>query len=106
MKRKVLQVVGGMDRGGLETWLMHVFRHIDRDEFQIDFLVHRDREGAYDSEIRSLAGRIYFGGDPAHPIAYGRRVRRILDEHGPYDVVHSHVYWYSGYVLRIAHRAG
>ncbi len=37
---RVLQVLGGMNRGGIETWLMHVLRHIDRDRFQIDFLVH------------------------------------------------------------------
>jgi hypothetical protein len=39
---RVLQIVGGMNRGGIETWLMHVLRHIDRDRFQIDFVVHVD----------------------------------------------------------------
>ena len=28
MRRKILHVVGGMDRGGVETWLMHVMREI------------------------------------------------------------------------------
>ncbi len=40
---RILQVVGGMERGGLETWLMHILRNIDRDRFKIDFLVHLDR---------------------------------------------------------------
>ena len=25
---RVLQVIGGMNRGGIETWLMHVLRHL------------------------------------------------------------------------------
>ena len=37
---RVLHVLGGMNRGGVETWLMHVLRHIDRNRFRMDFLVH------------------------------------------------------------------
>ena len=32
---RILHVVGGLNRGGVETWLMHVLRHIDRDRFQL-----------------------------------------------------------------------
>ncbi|PSB60813.1 glycosyltransferase, partial [Chroococcidiopsis cubana CCALA 043] len=51
---RILQVVGGMNRGGIETWLINVLRHIDRDRFQIDFLVHTTQPCAYDNEIRAL----------------------------------------------------
>lgn len=27
----ILHIVGGMNRGGIEAWLIHVLRHIDRD---------------------------------------------------------------------------
>src|SRR4051812_47049779 len=37
---RVLQVVGGMTRGGVETWLLNVLRKIDRSQLQMDFLVH------------------------------------------------------------------
>ena len=44
---------------------------------------------------------------PLHvPIRYTRNLRRILREYGPYDVVHSHVHYFSGLVLRIAADAG
>lgn len=36
-KVKVLHVLGRLDRGGVETWLMHVLRHIDRERFQLVF---------------------------------------------------------------------
>ncbi|HEV3257599.1 MAG TPA: glycosyltransferase [Gemmataceae bacterium] len=106
MPLRILHVVGSMDRGGIETWLMHVLRHTDRDRFAMDFLVHTTRPGAYDEEIRALGGRILRCLRPSRPWAYARCFRRILRECGPYDVVHSHVHHYSGHVLRLAHRAG
>jgi len=102
----VLHVVGGMNRGGVETWLMHVLRHIDRERFQMDFLVHTTQECAYDEEIRALGAKIIPCLHPRRPWIYARNFKRILREDGAYDVVHSHVHHYSGHVLRLAHQAG
>lgn len=99
---RILHVVGAMNRGGVESWLMHVLRNIDRTRFQIDFLVHTAQPAAYDSEIRALGSCIISCSNPHNPIAYSCRLRGILREHGPYDVVHSHVHHFSGLVLRIA----
>jgi len=104
--KRILQVVGGMNRGGVETWLMHVLRHIDRDRFQIDFLVHTNQPCAYDDEIRTLGSRIIPCLSPSQPLRYARRLQHILEADGPYDVVHSHVHHYSGWVLAVARRAG
>lgn len=56
---RVLQVVGRMDRGGIETMIMNLYRHIDRSKVQFDFLAHYGREAAYNNEIRALGGNIY-----------------------------------------------
>lgn len=95
-----------MNRAGVETWLMHVLRHIGRGRFQMDFLVHTSRPSAYDDEIRMLGACIIPCLSPSQPWAYARNFQQILREHGPYDVVHSHVHHYSGYVLRLAHKVG
>jgi glycosyltransferase involved in cell wall biosynthesis len=102
---RVLHIVGGMDRGGVETWLMHVLRHIDRERFQMDFMVHTAKPCAYDDEVRALGGRILPCVGHTRPWSYGRNLRHILAAYGPYDVMHSHVHHYSGYTLRLAHRA-
>jgi glycosyltransferase involved in cell wall biosynthesis len=106
LPRRVLHVVRAMNRGGAETWLMHVLRNLDRDRFRLDFLVHTTEPGAYDAEIRELGGRIIPCLEPARPLLYARNLRRVLREHGPYDVVHSHVHHFSGYVLRVAAQEG
>ncbi len=99
---RILHVVGGMDRGGAETWLMHVLRQIDRTKFQMDFLVHTDRPCAYDEELKALGSKLVVCRHPSQPLRYSRNLLRILREEGPYDVVHSHVHKFSGLVLGIA----
>jgi glycosyltransferase involved in cell wall biosynthesis len=100
---KILQVVGGMNRGGLETWLMRILRYIDREAYNIDFVVAPGRECDYDLEIRSLGSRIIpCSYHQYKPWAFYNSFRRILNEKGPYDVVHSQVYLFSGIVLHAA----
>jgi glycosyltransferase involved in cell wall biosynthesis len=99
---RILHVLGGMVRGGVETWLMHILRHIDRDRFHMDFLVHTTQPCAYDDEVRALGSKIIPCMHPWRPWLYARNLKRVLREHGPYDVVHSHVHHYSGFVLRLA----
>jgi glycosyltransferase involved in cell wall biosynthesis len=103
---RILHIVGGMDRGGVETWLMHVLRHIDHERFQMDFMVHTGTPCAYDQEIRALGGRILPCLGHKRPWSYAKNFLRILGEYGPYDIVHSHVYHYSGYTLLLAKRGG
>ncbi len=99
---KILHVLGKLDRGGVETWLVQILRNIDRSKYQMDFVVHTTMPGAYDDEVRALGSKIIPCLKPSSPIRYARNFRRILREHGPYDVVHSHVHHYSGYVLALA----
>jgi glycosyltransferase involved in cell wall biosynthesis len=101
---KILHVLGSLNRGGVETWLMHMLRHIDRDSFHFDFLVNDDSPGAYDNEARSLGSQIVPCLEHKRPWVYARNFQKALDRYGPYDVIHSHVHHYSGYVLRLAHQ--
>lgn len=106
-KVRVLHVFGRMNRGGAETLIMNVFRNIDREKFQFDFLVHSEEEGHYDQEIKELGGNIYFVPHPRKNIfQYKKGLKKILREKGPYDVIHSHVFTFSGYVLKIAKEEG
>jgi glycosyltransferase involved in cell wall biosynthesis len=103
---KVLQFLGSMGYGGVETWLMHVWRHIDRTKFQFDFCYTKPQPGAYAPEIESLGGRMVACRlDQRNPFGFARRFRALLRK-GQYSVVHSHVHHFSGFVIRLAHRAG
>lgn len=55
---RVLQIAG-LNRGGLETFIMNVYRKIDRSKIQFDFLTHIPN-GDYAKEIIALGGNIYY----------------------------------------------
>lgn len=104
--KRVLHVLGAMNRGGVETWLMHVLRRIERDKVQMDFLVHTNCPAEYDPEILTLGSSILPCPGPHNPMAYSKQFRRIVQRFGPYDVLHSHVHHHSGVVLRLGRQAG
>jgi glycosyltransferase involved in cell wall biosynthesis len=103
---RILHVVGMMDRGGAETWLMHILRNIDRNSFQMDFLVNTTAACAYDEEILALGSRIIPCTGPSNPLTYARKFKQVLRDYGPYDIVHSHIHHYNGYILKLAEEAG
>lgn len=105
---RVLHVIGAMDRGGAETMIMNLYRSIDRDKLQFDFLVHEERECDYDAEIGRLGGKIYrlprFTG--SNLVKYRSLCRRFFDEHPEYPIVHGHIGSSAAIYLSAAREAG
>jgi glycosyltransferase involved in cell wall biosynthesis len=95
-----------MNRGGIETSLMHVLRHIDRTRYRMDFLTLQSAPGAYDEEIRALGSQVLPCPTSAGPWRFAQRFMRILREFGPYDIVHSHVHYFGGFALLLTARHG
>ena len=56
---RVLCVFSTLDRGGAESMCMNLYRNIDREKVQFDFVKHTPERGAFEDEILSLGGRIY-----------------------------------------------
>jgi glycosyltransferase involved in cell wall biosynthesis len=103
---RVLHVLGGLNRGGVERWLIELARRLDRRTIQFDFVVHEPQSGVYESEIRDLGSQVLRCMPPSNPLVYSRRFLGLLRRHGPYDVVHSHVHCFSGLIMYIAKIAG
>ena len=111
MPIRVLHEVAGLGNGGVETFLMNVYRNIDRTKIQFDFILSHDWGiHLYDKEINEMGGHIYYlpeGGSQF--LAF----YQFLKTHKEYRIVHSHrgafgsfylfVAWLSGVKHRIAH---
>ena len=52
--KRVLCLISGMNSGGAETFLMKLYRKIDRNFYQMDFCVNIKEEGFYDKEILEM----------------------------------------------------
>ncbi len=112
---RVLNIVGRMDRGGIETLIMNLYRNIDRDKVQFDFLAHYGREATYNDEIRSLGGCIYEM--PAlkkddHQAYYWKlftyiiALNRFFKERREYKIIHGHMTNTAAIYMPIAKKYG
>jgi len=103
---RVLQVVANMNRGGMESRVMDIYRRIDRSKLQFDFLCHNLKQGDFDDEITGLGGRIYR--IPALSFnnlsGYYRNLDLFFFEHKEYKIVHSQLNAMSTPILRAAYR--
>jgi glycosyltransferase involved in cell wall biosynthesis len=72
----------------------------------MDILAHAGGVGDFDEEVRSLGSKIFHCAYDGRPLRFARDLEQVLRSEGPYDVVHSHSHFFSGWVLKVAHRAG
>lgn len=56
--KRVLCINNNMNVGGAETFLMKLFRNIDREKYIMDFCVNMS-ENFYEEEIKNLGGRVF-----------------------------------------------
>ncbi|MEE1154147.1 MAG: glycosyltransferase family 1 protein [Acutalibacteraceae bacterium] len=89
---RVLHNIVLMDAGGIETLVMNVYKHIDRERLLFDFLVHRPQEGVYDKEILEYGGKIFrtCPFNPLHINQYKKECMQVFAEHPEYKVFHAH----------------
>lgn len=57
---RILCIVGSMNAGGAETFLMKIHRNIDKEKYQMDYCVSERSPGIYDKEIKELGGKLYY----------------------------------------------
>ncbi len=105
---RILQISYSMNLGGAETLIMNIYRNIDRSKLQFDFLLHSDKESAYDNEIRSLGGKIYriprFLG--YNKFSYDKALKAFLLEHPEYTILHDHLMDSATETFRVAKSLG
>ena len=58
--KRLLCIVGSMNAGGAETFLMKIYRQLDKTKYQMDFAVAVQEKGFYDDEIFSMGGKIFY----------------------------------------------
>ncbi len=105
---RVLHVLGGVGLGGAESRIMDLYRCIDKEKLQFDFLVHQSGPGYYEEEIQELGGRIYRV--PRfrlyNILTYRKALRAFFKEHHAFRAVHGHMTSTAAVYLPIAKKCG
>lgn len=105
---RILHVLGGLNRGGTETMLMNIYRNIDREKFQFDFIIHSAEIQDYEEEILNNGGRIYRFPryNIKNHVSYSKMWEKFFLEHPSYEIIHGHQRGAAFIYLKIAKRFG
>lgn len=105
---RILHVLGSTNLGGAESRIMDLYRHIDREKIQFDFLVHSTKEGFFEPEIKQMGGNIYYlpSFRVYNYLKYKRACREFFETHGEFKVVQGHMTSTASIYLSQAKKAG
>lgn len=89
---KVLHVVDCMDIcGGIQSFIMNIYKNIDREKIQFDFLLQRTSSNTYEGEIKQLGGKVYYIPGRKEGVLKNKiKLNRFFKTHKEYNIVHYH----------------
>lgn len=107
MKYRVLHILYSLNIGGAENFIMNVYRSIDREMIQFDFLVHK--KDFFDDEVVALGGKVHYIDGYVKDLGIHNYRKVIHDffkngEGKKYKIVHVHVNQTSGLIIPIIKR--
>lgn len=89
---RVLQVLDSVDNGGIQSFIMNVYRNMNRAEYQFDFLVYHTRKQFYEDEIKNLGGKIYKIPSRRESFFTNRRaISSFFSKHPEYNTIHVNI---------------
>lgn len=103
---RVLHLLKWLPRGGIETWLTHVWAHSGDAPVRHEVLLMQDEIGPYEQKVRD-AGVFIHRLPMRSKAAWFADLRRFLKQEGPFAAFHVHVdSIISGPALAVAAMAG
>lgn len=93
-KMKVLQSVNSFGIGGNTIFVINFFRHIDKEKFQVDFVIYDDTKMDFYQEVIDAGSKVF-----VCKSKYKNKYMRLYDEmrqvghllrHHHYDIIHCH----------------
>lgn len=103
-KIKVLQVVGSMNNGGVEAFVLSFYREL-HELCEFTFVCFDDSIHIPEEEIKSLGGKVIVVPHVKHLKAFNKAFDIVLKEE-KYDIIHSNLNTLSVFPLRIAKKNG
>ena len=103
---RVLQIMGIVCAGGVESVIMNYYRNIDKSKVQFDFVVHKKPLKSFVEEAESMGAKVYeIIPYTKNVFAFTYEIYKII-KNGHYNIVHSNMNSMSGFPLFAAWLAG
>ena len=85
--KRLLCILSNMNAGGAETFLMKIYRRLDRSNYQMDFCINVPEKCFYEDEILALGGKLYrIPSKSENRKEFSRQLRNVVENNG-YDYV-------------------
>ena len=103
---RVLHVLHSLNCGGAENMIMNLYRKIDKNKIQFDFLVHTNEKCYFDNEIKALGGNIYCVPyyNLINQYSYVKSLNEFFKNHREIKIVHGHLGSCSHLYLKVAQK--
>lgn len=101
-------MIGSLELGGSQSMVMNIYRNLDREKIQFDFIVDHPDRMYFADEINKLGGKIFtmptFRG--SNVLEIRKKWNEFFQNHKEYKILHSHVRSYASLYLPIAKKYG
>ena len=95
--RRILHIIGSLNRGGAEAFLMNLYRNWNRNEIQFDFALYdHEKDKNFYYEAKKLGAEIYYLPYKSKGIIRNLKAIKSLVEEKKYTVVWRHTDSYFG----------
>lgn len=84
---RVLHVLDSLDMGGIESYVMNIYRHIDQKKVQFDFAIFK-KDNFFEEEAERLGARVYKCLDGSYKVQL--KFVKELQLQNNYPIVHCH----------------
>jgi len=101
----VLHIHGRMAHGGAEIRTVELMPLMAEKAVHFDYCTLTEQEGALDAKVRQLGGNVHTCRLRPDTWSFGKRFVRFLKQSN-YDIIHTHLNFFSGYIVRLAYKAG
>lgn len=107
---RVLHVMRSLNAGGIGTFIMNIYREIDRSKIQFDFAITNAGLGEYGQEILDLGGHVFFISEHGNNSINDGCIQLLnlykLCKRHKFDAIHCHYYFANAEFLLVAKIAG
>ena len=100
--KKVLVIIGSLKIGGQEKVGKEIGLHIDRDKYEIHYLVFDENKEAYEVELNKAGIQVFHFPEPSRGyIQYLKNLAELMKKNS-YDIVHAHTMFNCGWAMLLA----
>lgn len=97
-------VLGTLKVGGLERVAVNCVKYCASQEIKFDFLIFDPNMGELEREVEKIGCSVIRLKHSKNPVTFYNSLCKVIIQNGPYDIIHSHIFFNSGIVMLAAKR--